>query len=483
MRRRPHARPLPVLLLALAALLLGTRPARASSAPVTLEGPPLVDGLLVADATGDGIDDLLLLRARDVYVYAGRARDLPDPKPTSRVALEDDVDFVDAAPPTAPGGAGLLVLGPRGLRHVALDTGASTPVEGAPDPPSWRDAHKAAFVDLARADGTLLLPTPTGWRVLGGPYAAHGPVDLAAPPLEMLEPAGGFLEDAARIVIGHPRLVLGRCPAGAPDPGAPSLWTLSGRSLLAFVGDQQVAYDAGFLPPEGVRRVLDLDADGAPDLVLEQGTNREGSYAFFRTPRPTFSDGKLLPGAGGLRPPAAVLRLEGFQLDPDYVDLDGDGRLDFVVTTIPIDARNTARAILGQVTASTLAFLQREEGGLYPQSPDASISSDIGVRLRFSQAGNIDVSRSFTILARGDFDGDRRKDLLIRTGPETLEVHGGVPGTVWAAEGRKVSIPPVGASPNVEGYVGDLEGRGQDQVILLYRAPPGGQDLVRVIAP
>ena len=37
------------------------------------------------------------------------------------------------------------------------------------------------------------------------------------------------------------------------------------------------------------------------------------------------------------------------------------------------------------------------------------------------------------------------------------------------------------SSPDVEGYVGDLSGDGKDDLVLLYRAPPGGADRTVVL--
>ena len=92
--------------------------------------------------------------------------------------------------------------------------------------------------------------------------------------------------------------------------------------------------------------------------------------------------------------------------------------------------------------------------------------------------------RSLTILVTGDYDGDGRKDLAIRTDGETLTIRRGMPGrAVWAAEGRDVPIPPVGDSPGVEGHAADLTGDGRDEVVLLYRKPHGGRDRVWVIRP
>ncbi len=177
------------------------------------------------------------------------------------------------------------------------------------------------------------------------------------------------------------------------------------------------------------------------------------------------------------------MRLKGFQFPPDYVDLDADGLPDLVVTTIDIDGGNVMRAVLkGRVVAKTRAWRNRGGAGdFFSPTPDAEVDSEIGVRILFTFSGSIEVKRSFTILATADVDGDRRKDLVIRTGPETLSVYAGTTDGVWAKEPRSVRIPPVGSSPDVEGYVGDLTGDGKDDLVLLYRAPPGGADRTVVV--
>ena len=114
-------------------------------------------------------------------------------------------------------------------------------------------------------------------------------------------------------------------------------------------------------------------------------------------------------------------------------------------------------------------------------TPDAEVDSPIGVRLRFTYAGAIEVKRSFTIVTTADLDGDGRKDLVIRTAPDTLSVHRGTASGVWEKEPALVPIPPMGTSPDVEGYAADLTGDGKDDLVLLYRAPPGGEDRVFVL--
>ena len=112
---------------------------------------------------------------------------------------------------------------------------------------------------------------------------------------------------------------------------------------------------------------------------------------------------------------------------------------------------------------------------------DAIQESDIGVQILFTFSGSIEVKRSFTILTTADLDGDGRKDLVIRTGPETLSVYRGTAEGVWATKATTIAIPAMGRSPDIEGYASDLDGDGRDDVVLLYRAPPGGVDRTVVV--
>jgi hypothetical protein len=231
---------------------------------------------------------------------------------------------------------------------------------------------------------------------------------------------------------------------------------------------------------------VDLDADGVPDLVHMDATNNEFKIAFFRTPPPVEKDASLLPG-GSLRPALSFLRLGGFPMDPTLADLDEDGRPDFVLTSIDIDPPNVLRAVSsGQVTAQTRAFLNRraKEGDpLFPQEPDATVASDVGVAIRFNYAGHIQIKRSFTIVVDGDYDGDRRKDLLIRTAPGEFTLRRGVRGGVWEEDGRAVAVPSMEEAPDVEAWPADLTGDGRDEVLLLFRKPPGGRDRIVVLRP
>lgn len=463
--------------------LVGSAAVAEPDTALTLKGPDRIDGLLLEDVTGDGVRDVVLSQGRTLWVFASRKNRLPAAEATHSFALPADASLIDAAGEATSLGPGLLVLGPQGLRHIATTSGKASPVGAAGQHLSWQDSRQAAFVDFVREDGSVLIPTEDGWRVLEKTASGVVVRELDAPPDRHLEPSGTFLEDTARMVVAHAHLVRGGSLQGAENDAPRPWWTLCGPHVLLFHGDEKIAMPVPRRNQAGLRNLVDLDADGTPDLCQRHTTNRTGSYAFYRTRAPLIEDGRLRARDFVAPQPTTRLELDGFQLEPRHVDLDGDGLLDFVVTTIPVDARNTVRALTGMVTAYTHAFLQRESGKLYALSPDKSITSDIGIAVRLSKKGTIDVRRSFTILVNADLDGDRRKDLVIRTGEAELTVHKGSPKGVWEEKGETLPIPPLAGSPNVEGFRADLVGDGRDEIVLLYRGGPDGKDLLRIVRP
>jgi hypothetical protein len=461
----------------LGALLLAAAPARAES--VVLEGPSAVHEVLREDVDGDGVTDLVVVEGRTLHVWKGRRGALPL-APSARVALPEDVSAVDAA-----GKDEWLTLGRSGLSRLVVGAdGAARPGEPWPVPAEgipWVDHVRANFADFVRGD-RLVLPSREGWWLSDRAGGSRFLFEVEAH--RAVTAPGPFLEDSAKVEEGLPDVVTG-APFVAGGP--PSVWALSGARLLAQAGDLRAAHDLSFLVATGDRTerwLVDMDGDAFPDVVHGDGTNREQRVAFFRTPAPVVgADGALAP-PGSHRPPAAVLQLTGYPLDPATVDLDGDGRRDFVLTSIEIDTANVVRALGGKVTAHTRAFRNLGPGPrLFANEPDAVITSDIGVRIRFGWSGNIDIQRSFTIVTDGDYDGDGRLDLAIREGFDAFRLRRGAPQGVWEKEGRLVPVPPMGEHPDLDAFAADLTGDGRDELVLVYRAPPGGRDRVVVLAP
>jgi hypothetical protein len=444
-------------LLALAARAQAGTPPR----PVEVEGFDGVGSLRFADVDGDGVRDLMLSSGRTVKAFRG-TREGVAAAPTWTRTFESPTALVWPAGMLVPGG------GP-GWRTT--------------EQPAGRVAPSIVLAEWVRG-GNALAPTESGYDWSEGGTT----VPLRAPLRKKVTVAGPFLEDVtvAQTEWPDPYLV----PSWSAAGGKPTAFFLGDDAIRAFVrGGAEVAWSTTFLPPvrDGRSLLVDLDGDGTPDLAHEVLTNDSGTYGFFGTKSPpSLADAKAGTAISGpdLRPARGQIRLTGFQIPSDYVDLDGDGRKDLVVTTIEIDASNVMAAVMKRrVTARTRAFLNRSAKGdvLFAGTPDAEVESTIDVKIQFTYSGSIEVKRSFTILPTADLDGDGRKDLVIRTSPTTLAVRRGVEKGVWAAEPTTVAIPAVGDSPDVEGYAADLTGDEKDDLVLLYRAGPGGKDRTVVL--
>lgn len=480
----------PVLVLAglVGLVLLPPRPASAEPTVITLEGIDKVTGLQRADTNGDGVVDLLLLSDRALRVWgvkAGADRAIL-PKPRHTWTVPEDVSFVIGPFPggadRTPGAETVTWLGTAGMRPSRGDAlPGDDPVRQAMAQASlgWRDGAQATFADFDRGPHGWLVPTAAGWLHSDG-------VRLDIPRTRKVKAPGPFLEDTCVVENGLPRVFVGRPARTAGDDGGQAIWALADRTLIAQTRAARVTYDLGFLGAgeqgEFDQTLVDLDGDERPEILHRIFTNRQVHYGFFRTQAAKAEVGPTH------KPANCRLSLQGFQLDPEFVDLNADGRKDLVITSMLVNAANMIGALSkGLVVAETRAFLNRSaEGGTYfVSTPDATIQSEIGVKVRFNYAGNIEVIRTLMIVTDGDFDGDGRKDLAIRTGPETVSIRKGRATGVWAGDDaiQTVAIPPMGDSRDVEGYAADLDGDGKDELILVYRGPEDGRDTVRIVRP
>lgn len=459
-----------------AALLCWIAPAlrlKAEEAP-RLTGPTVVQGLRRADADGDGRSDLLLLEGRRVHVWLGRSQAMPGPTADATIDLPSWVTFVDGGPALGAPGLRLLVYGGQGLAWLTPPARLD-PVQGA-EPLAWRDAEKATFAPLLQA-GAVLVPSAAGWRLL----QAQGPaMEFAVTAYRSLTAPGPFLEDRLTVVQARPGVWLGRGARAAAPSSDPALWAIDGDKLRCGERGHVTSYDLSFLPPDGDSRLVDLDGDARPELMHRITTNRSGRYGFFRAREAQAEQGP------SLRPAVSDLDLSGYQLEPELVDLDADGLRDFVVTTIAVDMPNTLRAVTsGKVSARTRAFINRyaNERTFFAGEPDAEVVSEVTVKARFNYAGTIEVQRHLTLVVDGDYDGDGRRDLVVRTDDRTLSLYPGVAKGVWGPSPTRVAIPPLGAHVDVEAYPLDLNGDRRDELVLIYRGGPGRPDEVRWIAP
>lgn len=417
--------------------------------------------LRIEDVDGDGREDLVLLEVGGrIAIYVGRAEGMPAAEPTYTWQAGGDVAWIDVD--RRPGrGPALLALGSAGLvRHALPDAGEGTVLD-AKAAIDWRPGAGPTFAPLTTRGGDLHVPTATGWRIetAGTDTPLHVPLTLRRWGIH----GQGFLEERSTMAIARPGAFVGRAAAG------------EGRAAYVLAGDRLLEHGSGTLhefrlpslPPPADRRLVDVDGDGIPEVLEQRNTNQLGRYTWAR-PLRTADGSKTLALLGSQE-------ALGFPLEPEFVDLNGDGRMDLVLTAIPIHGQNILRALTaGKATVHHFAYLQKAAPAAaetFPSRPDATLEGEIDVKVGFTFAGTIEVNRSITLCVDADLDGDGRCELIRREGSNLLRSHAGGEG-VWQKEPTNFNIPPLGDRPELQVFGADFRGQKRDALVLVYRGSP-----------
>ena len=165
-------------------------------------------------------------------------------------------------------------------------------------------------------------------------------------------------------------------------------------------------------PPEEIRTprlsLADVDADGKVDLLVTLVQGRADRPGGLRTSlyhyAGPFHDAKT----GALAEPRVRLDTESVALHPRFVDLDGDGKLDYVCDSIRGTLLDIVPRALGirEPDITYTAFRFSPAKGTFESEPYATV-----VRVYpGSEARGNTLGR--TGFFEGDFDGDGVKDLL-----------------------------------------------------------------------
>jgi hypothetical protein len=169
---------------------------------------------------------------------------------------------------------------------------------------------------------------------------------------------------------------------------------------------------------------MDLNRDGKLDLVASTISD-EPSFV------PGLQSGKVLvaaylaDGKGRIPPePQQVFRKQDWSPFLPMVDVDGDGFMDLVLGYIPIDSRDGVRNMItaGKITLN-LKFHFFRPGLGFPEAPDyqRNVSIYFDHDLVWTSDSRL-YSEKFLSL-NGDFNGDGRKDLLVRDHSDGISVY------------------------------------------------------------
>lgn len=484
--RRLQKAPLPTLLplVAIAALLLAAAPLPAAEDPFEAIRLP-VPGRPVLVWTGtfsrgcpERAEDILAITLEGTPPHEQRRVILFPCKADARLAADDARVFAmenDAvAVDTDPHGHELLVLSPAGLRLVDLA-----------DPARERTISFPGGLPLMpRTRGLSRIPMAGDWGPRGGPGALVPTLTGAAVvDLEGETQLSLVLPMIADYETNNP---------GLPDPSDPFLaaqftWPLllagedngeQGTDLFALNRWTLAVYhrgEEGFpqrptrqieLRPfdekleirpeqsETVYRAIDLNSDGLTDLVLHRTW---GSLMSGRS----ITDIYLNHGDGAdpNAPPDARRELKDGFSSIEFLDLDGDGWLEGVETSMDFGLLQAVRMLLTRSGKATLKILTLNHNEPYRLT--SAWKQDLRFKIDFAEGR---IEGLYPILST-DWNADGRNDILLLDSDGELSVRLGKPAAAGPAFGSTVARQPISVRAG-QSAEADLDGDGLMDLVL-----------------
>lgn len=281
----------------------------------------------------------------------------------------------------------------------------------------------------------------------------------------------------------HRQLVGGGFSATAERFVPDVRFDFDGAYALAFqVGDRGVPslllglgkrFD--FTALHGLR---DLNGDGLADLVTLSVTGRRvfslrGRFDFhFGRPTPDGIAFAAAPDAGVETPGPAGGMAWGYATQR-YLDIDGDGLVDFGMASVDTDLGGMFRALAGKSIAIDLSLHLLRDGSYSPR-PNAARR----VRTAFAP---FKKGVLFPTVLLGDVNGDGRMDLLIGDRWRRLSVFLGVAGReLFAAEGIDVEVDVPANEANA--WLVDLDRDGRQDVVIHHPSETAANRVVVLMA-
>ena len=257
---------------------------------------------------------------------------------------------------------------------------------------------------------------------------------------------------------------------------------------VAFDSDDLSLLATGDMTGRVLHSLTDLNGDGVADLVVValEGRSISSKHSTYEVHlgAPTPDGGTVFAWGVDL----TFLSDDRIQLGMDRHDLDRDGQVDLMFTTIKVEYLTSSlwkrwKGFWGDDIWLNLEFY-RMEGGRYPDTADTARRMPLDGTPSSSEPGRVPLDivlrggthesrtrqevwpRAFNrTLLIGDVTGDGRSDLLIEWTYRQLNVFVGVPGPgLFARRPQEVAV----AIPNDEEYTWlvDLNNDGRQDVLM-----------------
>lgn len=193
-----------------------------------------------------------------------------------------------------------------------------------------------------------------------------------------------------------------------------------------FPAQPSGAFDLEFLKTSAQRdrvqasflTLEDIDGDQCADLLVSHTTGDIGVFESLVTRVLLFRGRQGQPYA---ETPDQILNLKGVSIDPHLVDVNGDGKLDLVVSSFRTDLLGAAKsALMKAVNISYYIFLYDAEKGHF--ADDSSYDRMVTIPTDQLEKGGRGLPH---IYFSGDFDGDKRNDMVTMSGEGQLGIYRG----------------------------------------------------------
>ncbi len=430
-----------------------------------------VDGRIVwveaSDLDGDGGADLVAMfrrGGRDSRRFLAVFIQKPDgrypEKPNDVRQLPQDAAIATVADCDGNGSGEVVLMTASGITAFAIAGG-----KFSPEPLSWISAPTAAMFadrdnlplwglcgDFHRSHQRELALWGVGalsfYRAAGGKWTLVDTLRIAPEALTVTQPTGTFRGSAAQPDISlattfrYPELSVG----DYNGDGKADLFVFSEERLRIHGGDGTryserpiASLDFEFRTIEEhnkrntavIAQALDLNGDGKTDYALNKVT---GSLMSLR------SETAIHLNEGGFtKKPSQLIKRDGFSVLAQFIDLNGDGRLEMIEGHSDIGILGVARALVSRKLTID-ALVTQNHGGVF----DLANTKKFNITLSFDFSGGPFLKGPIPHVSH-DLDGDRALDFLSSPDGQTLQIFRGTKDATFdpdAALKLEVEISP-----------------------------------------